>query len=253
MGKQFVLIFLLLFVSFQSTAQRNVTDSTIGTPWVSINYGASFTDGDLINRHGFMNHAGMFGGYKTKRNWIYGAEASYLFGNDIRVSGLFDHLVDEKGTITDQNGDIETVLLYSRGLSINGSVGKILPILNPNPNSGVYLSLGIGFLAHKIRIETQEQVVPQLELDYRKGYDRLSQGLNLTQFIGYAFMANKGFVNFYGGLYFQEGFTYNSRDVFFDQPNVPVSSEQMLDLQYGVRLAWLIPVYKRKPKEFYFN
>jgi len=66
-------------------------------------------------------------------------------------------------------------------------------------------------------------------------------------------MANKGFVNFYGGLYFQEGFTYNSRDVFFDQPNVPVSSEQMLDLQYGIRLAWLIPVYKRKPKEFYFN
>lgn len=253
MKKHLAILFSIAVISFNGNAQRNVADSAIATPWVALHYGASFTSGDLVKRHGFLNHVGAFGGYKTKNNWIVGGEASYLFGGDIRVSGLFDHLVDEKGTITDQNGDIATVLVYSRGLTANTRIGKILPILNPNPNSGIYLSLGAGFLAHKIRVETQDHVVPQLELNYRKGYDRLTQGFNISEFIGYSFMANQGFVNFYGGFYFQQGFSYNQRDIFFDQPDTPVSQDMMLDLQYGIRFAWLVPVYKRKPKEFYFN
>jgi hypothetical protein len=106
---------------------------------------------------------------------------------------------------------------------------------------------------HKYRIETQDHVVPQIELDYRKGYDRLTTGLNTHQFIGYSFMANQGFVNFYGGFYFQQGYTFNRRTLFFDQPETPVSTDIMLDLQYGLKFAWLIPIYKRQPKEYYFD
>lgn len=253
MNKFLLIALLSLSISFTGNAQRNAADSAIATPWVSVQYGASFTSGDLIKRHGFFNHIGLFGGYKTKKNWIFGGEASYLFGGDVRATGLFDHLVDSKGNITDQNGDIAQLIVYSRGLSLNASVGKIFPVLNPNPNSGIYLSLGGGFIAHKLRVETQDHVVPQLELEYKKGYDRLTNGANLTQFLGYAFMANEGFVNFYAGFYMQEGFTFNRRDIFFDTPNTPVSQERMLDIQYGLRVAWLVPVYKRKPKEFYFD
>ena len=66
-------------------------------------------------------------------------------------------------------------------------------------------------------------------------------------------MANQGALNFYAGFYAQQGFTYNQRDIFFDQPDVPVSKEMMIDLQYGFKVAWLIPIYKRVPKEYYFN
>jgi hypothetical protein len=243
----------MLAISFNGMSQREVADSAIATPWVSVEYGLNFTAGDLKERHGFFNHIGLFAGYKTSKNWIYGIDAAYMFGGDVRASGMFDHLVDSKGNITDQNGDIAAVLVYSRGMYVNASVGKVLPILSPNPNSGIYFNLGAGFLAHKLRVETQDHVVPQLELDYRKGYDRLTQGLNLHQFLGYAFMANQGFVNFYGGFYIQEGLTYNMRDIFFDTPNTPVSQEMMLDIQYGIKIAWLVPVYKRKPKDFYFD
>jgi hypothetical protein len=43
---------------------------------------------------------------------------------------------------------------------------------------------------HRLKIETNEQVVPQIELDYKKGYDRLTMGVNFHQFIGYSFLAN---------------------------------------------------------------
>ncbi|MNY44344.1 hypothetical protein D3C86_1793660 [compost metagenome] len=108
-------------------------------------------------------------------------------------------------------------------------------------------------MQYKARIETQDQVVTTLELDYRKGYDRYTTGLNFHQFAGYAFMANQGFINFYAGFYIQEGLTYNRREIFFDEPDVPVSKAQRLDLQYGFKVGWFVPVYKRKPKDYYFD
>ncbi len=244
---------IFILIPIITLAQRNVSDSVIATPWIAAHYGINGTAGDLADRHGLFNHVGLFGGYKTKHNWVFGVEGSFMFGGDVRVSNLFENLVDSKGTITDINGDIAIVVVYSRGFYTNASVGKIIPIFGPNPNSGLYINFGAGYLLHKIRIETQNQVVPQLELDYKKGYDRLTSGINTHQFVGYAHMSNRGFVNFYTGFYMQEGFTYNRRPIFYDQPDTPVSQDMMLDIQYGVKFAWMIPIYKRKPKDFYFN
>ncbi len=250
---KYVLILLLTCLSIIGHSQRNVKDSAIGTVWLSIQYGLSLTSGDLADRHGYFNSIGVYGGYKTKKNWVFGGEGNFLFGGDVRVPNLFDGLTDSYGNITDQNGDIAIVVVYSRGMYIDASVGKIIPVWSPNENSGLYFNFGAGYLAHKIRVETQDHVVPELELDYRKGYDRLTTGFNAQQFIGYSYMANRGFVNFYGGFYVMEGFTFNRRTIFFDRPEEPVSTDMMLDLIYGVKLGWLIPIYKRKPKEYYFN
>jgi hypothetical protein len=252
MVNYFCLLIFLLSATVLN-AQRNVRDSIIGTPMIGVHYGANWTAGDLTERYGFMNHIGILAGYKTNKNWFWGLDANYLFGNQIRLTGLFDHLVDSYGNITDVNGEIAKVLVYSRGVNVNFACGKIIPILNPNENSGFFVHAGVGYLLHKLRVETQDQVVPQLELDYKKGYDRLTVGVNFHQFIGYSFMANSGFFNFYGGFYIQEGFTKNMRAIFFDQPNTRVSTATRLDIQYGAKLGWMIPFYKRQPKDFYYD
>ncbi len=169
------------------------------------------------------------------------------------MTGIFDHLVDSFDNITDVNGDTAIVMVFSRGVHANLAFGRIFPVWSPNKNSGILVHAGAGYLLHRLRIETQEQVVPQLELDYKKGYDRLTTGINFHQFVGYSFMANGGFLNFYGGFYIQEGITRNRRTIFFDQPETPVSQDLRLDLQYGIRLGWYIPFYKRLPKDFYYN
>ena len=195
----------------------------------------------------------MLAGYKTRRNWVYSVDGAFMFGNQIKETGLFNNLVDSKGNITDQNGDIATVRVLSRGFYVDVNVGKIFPVLSPNKNSGIFLNVGAGYTSHNYRIETNDHVVPQLELDYRKGYDRLTTGLNTQQFLGYAFMANQGIVNFYGGFFIQEAFTYNRRTIFFDQPDTPVPTDMRMDIQYGFKVAWLIPIYRRLPKEYYYN
>lgn len=252
-----VIIALLFVIGWSSSAQAqlNFRDSVVALPWISIQYGFNLTGGDLAERHGHFSHIGFFAGYKTQRNWIYGMDASYMFGNDVTPStaDMFAHLTDGVGALTDQNGDQGIVVTASRGMNINGNVGKIFPIFNSNPNSGIYASVGAGWIAHKIRVETQDHVIPVVELDYRKGYDRLVQGFTTNQFLGYAFMADQSFLKFYGGIYVQEGFTFERRTIFFDMPEYEVPKTARLDLQFGLRIGWIIPIYPRRPQDFYFD
>jgi hypothetical protein len=244
------LFFLLLF-SNSCFSQRNVTDSIISTPLLGGHYGGNWTQGDLADRFGYLNHVGVLAGYKTSKNWFWGVEGNFIFGNRLRISDPLVALRDSKGNITDQNGDIAKVLLSARGFNANLTFGKLIPVLSPNVNSGILIHGGVGYLAYKMRIDTPDHVVPLIELDYRKGYDRFTNGINFHQFIGYLFMANKGFFNMYGGFYIQEGITKNVRSIFFDTPDVPVSKEPRLDVQVGFKLGWIIPVYKRLPKDYY--
>lgn len=248
-----ILLFIFILFAFQLICQRNIKDSTIGSPLIGVHYGGNWTAGDLASRYGYFNHIGINAGYKTNKNWYYGLDANFMFGNQTRMTGIFDHLVDDKGNITDVNGDIALVLVYPRGVNVNLAFGKIFPVFSPNSNSGIFINGGVGYLLHRLRIETNDQVVPQIELDYKKGYDRLTMGVNFHQFIGYSFLSNSGAYNFYGGFYLQEGLTKNQRTIFFDQPDVPVSTATRLDIQYGFKLGWYIPFYKRQPKDYYFD
>ena len=182
------------------------------------------------------------------------SKAQFINGPEVSAfQSEFQEYLGAKHVIPCANGDIAAVLVYPRGFSTNIAIGKIFPVFGSNKNSGLFLHGGIGYLLHYMKIETTDQVVPQIELEYKKGYDRLTTGVNLHQFVGYNFMSNSGSTHFYGGFYAQEGFTKNRRTINFDQPDTPVSTELRLDVQIGFKLGWVIPIYKRQPKDFYFN
>jgi len=241
-----------VFIVFTSLAQRDATKA-IGTPYVGVQYGLNWTGGDLADRYGLTNALGSHAGYKTKGNWIYGVDGNFFFGNDVKIDGLLQNLRDANDHIMNTSGTPAIVLFFNRGFNVNLSVGKILPVFNPNPNSGLMIKVSAGYLWHKLRIETQEDEVPQLEGEYLKGYDRLTIGVNTSQFLGYNYMADRGILNFYAGVYFQQGFTRNQRELFWDHPNEKVDKDLRIEHLFGFRVGWLIPIYKRQPKEYYFN
>jgi hypothetical protein len=253
--KHFLLSTFLFCIAFASTAQRNMADSIVPTPLFGVQYGGTWSAGDLKERFGYFNHIGMAGGYKFQNNWYLGITGDFMFGNRVNMSyyDLFHHLMDSKGNINDQNGDAASVIKSARGFHVNLEGGKVFNKLGHNKNSGLFIKIGAGFLNHRIRIETNDHVVPLLEKEYRKGYDRLTTGFNTSQFIGYLFMGDNNFLNFYTGFYIQEGFTKNRRAIFWDQPETPVPTNTRIDILYGFKFGWLIPVYKRVPKDYYYN
>ena len=102
-----------------------------------------------------------------------------------------------------------------------------------------------------------------LKDDYGKGYDRLTGGLNFNQFIGYFYMGNTRVLNFYAGFEFYQAFTKCLRDRNFDQllydpatdtyEVIGKDNSNKIDLFFGIKIGWMIPVYNRAPDNYYYN
>jgi hypothetical protein len=46
-----------------------------------------------------------------------------------------------------------------------------------------------------------------------------------------------------------QGFTQNRRSYNFDE--MKQDTEKRLDIFYGAKVSWILPLYKKAPKEFY--
>jgi hypothetical protein len=210
-----------------------------------------FPGGDLADRFGNNYNVGGTFQWKTKKNWLFGIDGNFMFGEDVKENNVLQKISTSEGFIIGQDGYYADVYLYERGFMFSAKAGKIFPVIGPNPNSGLVATLGAGLLQHKIRIEDKGNMAPQLNDDYKKGYDRLTNGLSITEFIGYINFSNHRLVNFMAGLEFTQAFTQNRRNYNFD--TMERDDKSRLDLLFGVRVVWLITFYKRMPKEFYYD
>lgn len=245
------LLYLVFFIPFALHAQLNVRDSSINQFFTGVNYKFNLTSGDVADRWGFNNLVGGDIQYKFKSGLTMGFDGGFIFGNQLKDSTIFDGVYNSYGTITGMTGEPAIVLFLMRGASANFSVGYLFNQLGHNPNSGLWINLGAGYLMHKIRIESIYDVVPQLETDYMKGYDHLTMGFATKQFIGYLYQANYRFLNFYAGLEFIQGFTYSQRSYLFDLEGPDPGMK--LDFFHSVKFGWMIPIYKRQADEIFYD
>lgn len=244
-----------LFISLVTMAQKPkedtmVQDSAVGTFLVRISYAAQIPAGDYNKRFGFTSHIGGSLAYKTRSNWIFSLGSHYIFGtNVVGKDSLLASMLNSNNLIIGQGGEQANVDISQMGYQITVSVGKIFPWAAPNPNSGFMFSLGGGFMEHWIRYRAQGNSVPGLLGDYKKGYDRLTNGIILQEFIGYNFQGSTRLLNFYGGFEFTQGFTGNRRS--YDIPTMSVKDENYVDFLFGFKIGWMMPFYKRNQNEYY--
>jgi len=246
--KKKIIIVVLFFTIYGAFAQVNIKDSSIYTPLISVSYGYYFSEGDLIKRFGNNSSLQMNIDFKTRKYWTFGINGSYFFGRYVKEN-LFDSITTSTGGHINKNGEFSDVRLYERGFTVSGTMGRMFAFKNPNPNSGIMVSVGLGFIQHKIRIETIGNNVPQLSKQYKKGYDRLSNGLLLSENIGYMYLSNNRLLNFYIGLEFMQGFTQSRRS--FDYDRMKQDTQKRLDLLYGAKISWVLPLYKKAPQDYY--
>lgn len=232
-----------------SYGQGTVRDTSIRMVPVTMSYAYQVPGGTMAERFGNNNNLGLSAMVKFQSNYLIGAEGQFLFSRQVREPGLLNGVTNSFGQIIDQEGQPATVLLFQRGYLVMGVVGKIIPIVGPNPNSGLLLKLGGGYMRHKIRIETQVNEVPQLENDHLDGYDRLAAGPCAMLFVGYQHFGNKRRVNFTIGFESTYGFTSPLRAINFDTGTS--DRDGRLDALYGLRAGWTLPIYRRKADSFY--
>jgi hypothetical protein len=252
MSKKFYISFFLCFtLSFSVFSQVSIKDSTISTALVYATYSYQFPQGGLASLFGSNSSIGGGFLFKTKHNWIFGAEGNYLFGGTVKnQDSLLAKISTSDGFVIDANGYYADILFSERGYSFFGKFGKLFPVLSPNPNSGITILAGVGYIEDKIRIHNPQNTAPQVYGDYKKGYDRLNSGLAITGSIGYLYMSNTRLLNAYLGFEFTQTWTTFRRDRNFDTGMKDTSKPSTQF--YGIKVKWIIPLYRRTPREYYY-
>lgn len=228
--------------------QGTIRDTTLAMVVVSASYAHHVPGGDLADRFGLNSNIGLSAARKTRKNYLFGVEGSFIFGNKVVEPGILNNVINSAGQIIDQDGQMADVFLFERGWTAFATVGKILPLFGPNPNSGLMVKLGGGYMRHKVRVQTQKNVVPQLEDEYLEGYDRLSAGPAALLFVGYQHFGNRRRVNFFAGVEVMAGFTQALRLYNFDTEQYNIT--ERTDLLTGLRVGWSLPIYRRLDDRF---
>ncbi len=233
-------------------AQSNVKDSALNISMIQANFAYQWPGGDLKDRYGSNSAVGGSFMVKLKKNWLIGASYDYMFGSRVKIGDtLFQSVTTEDGFFINRNGELDDPVLFERGYNVSVRFGKLFPVWSPNPNSGPFITAGVGYLQHKIRIENDGNTIPQLLGDYRKGWDKMCSGVAVSEMIGYMFFGNQRLVSFYGGVEFTQAFTRSRRSYDFNLQGY--DDTKRVDLQYAIKIGWIIPFYKRKPAGYYFD
>lgn len=250
--KKILLLLLLSSAAFVGKSQSTIKDSIINCSLISFNYGFQIPGADMKTSFGNNSNLGLSFGFKKNHDWMFEAETHYLFGSKVNISdSLVQHFATSDGYLIGINGFYDQVVMNERGFDADIRISKICQILSPNPNSGVRFGVGMGFIQHRINIVDLGAQLPQLQNDYIKGYDRLTNGLELKQNIDYVFFDPKRFTNLFFGFDVTEGFTANRRSWNFDTMSEDTSPK--LDLLFGFHLGWYIPFYGTHEDVFYYN
>jgi hypothetical protein len=241
------LTFIILLSALTLKAQ---IDSCIAVSMVGIHLGAQVPGADLAKRFGPNLNAGGVFMHKTKKNWLLGIESNYMYGRNVKEDVL-SQLRTSNGTIIDNEGFPADLRITERGLGVHAVFGKVLPFLSANPNSGIMLTVGGGYFQTKINLYDAQRKIAAINGELKSGYDRLSNGFSATQFLGYLFLSESRMLNFYFGMEAYQAVTSSVRKMNYDT-GMP-DTAQRLELLYGLRFGWILPLYERKPSAFYFD
>ncbi|MCS7027716.1 MAG: hypothetical protein NZ519_03030 [Bacteroidia bacterium] len=205
---------------------------------------------DLAKRFGSHGTVGAAIGYKNKRNWLWSGYSTITFGKKIREPNHLQNLWTSQNTIIGVDGRNAAISRYHRGYQIGIQAAKIFShIGGVNPNCGLFVQGGLGYIQHKIRIETIGNTVYDLNRGSVEGYDRLCGGLLLNQCVGYLFLDNSRLANFFIMLESIQGFTRSLRRIQYDVPNPDLRIR--IDMAFGIKIGYMLTFYRNVEIDYF--
>ncbi|MBP6455295.1 MAG: hypothetical protein KA275_01095 [Chitinophagaceae bacterium] len=246
----------MLFLSQHTFAQANENKDdekpkadNIWQVEVMGSYDKSLADYAIRFGNGFRIGGGVK--YKTKKNLVFGGKFLFIVGGKVKEPGLLQNVYTPiNGGIINQYGELLNIGVFQRGYMFGFDAGKVFSLKESEPNNGILALSGIGFIQHKINLFDRDNNIPQLKGEYKKGYDRLTNGLYLHQFVGYQHYSGNKLINYFIGLDFTWGFTQGRRDYWFDLAKP--GNDKRNDLMFGIHAGWIIPFYNKNAEEIFY-
>jgi hypothetical protein len=214
-------------------------------------YGPMTAAGDLSERFGsgFAIDGGL-AYLPANTNLQFGFRVLFGFGSDVKEDVLADLRTNDGFLIGNQREPAD-IQLRQRQLFVGPNLGYTFRIGN-NQRAGIHLNTAFGYFFHRIRVQNDPvQTVPQLNDDLLPGYDRLTGGFAVHQFIGYQQLAFDRRLNFFLGADATVGFTSALRN-FDILLGGPPSEAGRTDIVLGLRAGLVIPFYFGEGREIFY-
>lgn len=236
-------VFLFIFLN-KLNAQENKQSA------FSVNYNYQFAFGNISKTFGNNSSVGLCYFFETTKNYLFGIEGNYMFGNTIKDESIFDGISSSDGGIIGGDGQYANINLMEIGFNTYLLAGYCFHNSEKNL-SGVYLSQGIGYLQHKIFIDTKNQNIPQLNENMKKGYDRFSNGISAKFSIDYKFYHKKGMFQISSGLNYTIAHTKIQRNYDFAN-NLVYPNKRKWDNFLGIKFEVIIPIQRKNDEQFHY-
>ena len=243
---KYVLLCLNIMVSYLACGQEELRHLDM----ISVGGAVHLPLADIGERFGTS------GAIKFEYNHLFpsgislGIGGGPIFGETVKEDVL-QLLKTEEGRILGIDGRYGFFELSERGFMTYVHASKLIPILSLNASSGILIQAGAGIMQHRIKLTDIDGTIPQIQGEYEKGYDRLSNGISLHEFVAFQYMSNNRRINLRIGLDLNQAFTSNRRD--FDFALQRKLEESRFDMLAGLRVDWIIPFYGKRSTDFLFE
>lgn len=247
MKKTLTLLLAGLFFYVQSGLAQQAREHP--NLWMfAVEGGPAVPAGDLSDRFGMLGKVGPSLLYRFHNNLYMGLAADFLFNSNVKEDSLLKDIMTPDGRIIGADGFLYLPELQMRGWQITFWVGKLFESSSKS-GSGILTMLGAGILQHRINYYLSESgTVPQISGEYLKGYDRLSNGFSLSEYVGYHYLSSNHLVNFNIGLDMSQALTRNRR--VYDYAGNRSDEGLRIDLLFALKASWILPFYKRPEIKF---
>lgn len=183
--------------------------------------------------------------YIFSNNFAVGLVGDFQFIDDMKTD-VVANLREEEGFIIDRFGQLSDVQLGQRGFFLGASISYLIPVLKNYKRSGIEVRFEAGYEQHWVRIEVLGSDIFALSDEYKKGYDRMTTGFAMRQYIGYRHLDRNRLLNFFGGFDIMQAFTQNRRGYNFDTRKE--DTKDRIDILVGVRIGITLPIYIYTPE-----
>ncbi len=270
MRKVFISLFLLLGIVANALAQqsKDIMKEPIPVAMFQVGYAFQLPALDTKDLYGITHNVGGGFVYKTASNWLLTANGNFIFGSRLNIDRMQvfgEGITTVDGEIIGSAGNISTFEVNQRGFHLQGQVGKLFS-LGPNPNCGIFVQAGLGYLRTRIKVDYQQALLNtpyQVHGDYQYGYDRMRGGPAVHFETGYLLLNDTRLLNVSIALEVTYARTRDLRDYdfrVFTNPETGVMepvghtdpNKRYNDLYFGIRVTWNIPTYERQPQDFYY-
>ncbi|MBM3921518.1 MAG: hypothetical protein FJ347_09905 [Sphingomonadales bacterium] len=240
MRKLFFILLLLVSATLHAQPVQGPAPAPGGGSFLLLRVGGGFypTGADLAK--GFPQFASLPTGlyYKSAKNITLGVNYTPFWGNKVSYSNLFGDVLGPSGEILDQNGFPTIIRYYMRGNSTTFTAGKLLGG-RPGKPGQFEIALGAGFMQHYVKMQFDAGRTPQLEGAYAKGYDRLTNGLQLVQHFRWHYL-NPETISLFAGIDVSQGFTKNRRS--WNYADGGPDNSRHFDFYSGISAGIIIPL-----------